>query len=497
MDVAQFQFNKMFSGGDMKTDVSPGSLLDCFLRQDEMAYTQQAEAPLPVDQVFMNSRALVSVASDAWQENEAATVTGEPVAVKKEVMAVIGGLEKMAQSGEFCSALQNLEVGEVELMEWEDALKRLGQDEDHSNVRSDLDSVLTNDIFDYIESVLFKEKGESPAPPSCLSEVGPFSELCEPQLFQAPGPGYSRLSGLYAHQQGAVNGTAVPEPGQRSGSSQRLSHQGPLPPRADPGLPPLQELQLHDIFSPSIELPELTVPLPADGDCGWAGPGHRGRPAPAQQLLLLQSSAQQPTSAMDILPPLIPCTDFSPSNGPVGFSAPRLQKNVLFERRSLQQKPPQAGAAQNGHDGTPAFQSQTSQSQTFPRAGLWPPGVTGLNRLQPGGPSLSGGPAAAQNSCMFSQHFPSSGPAGGSALSLSGAPGLRGDVAAPPEQSPPHGSCYFQWSSSGQPVVDTSAISQDNATVSPLTANMSNMSSAEHAHNIQHYLDSSRQVKSS
>ncbi|XP_028250058.1 aryl hydrocarbon receptor-like [Parambassis ranga] len=497
VDVAQFQFNKMFSSGDMKADVSPGSLLDCFLRQDEMAYTQRVEAPLPVDQVFMNSRALVSVASDAWQGNEAVAMTGEPVVVKKEakqsVMAVIGGLEKMAQSGDFCSALQNLEVGEVELMEWEDALKRLGQDEDHSNVRSDLDSVLTNDIFDYIESVLFKEKGESPTPPSCLSEVCPFSELCEPQLFQAPSPGYSPVSGLYAHQQGAVNGTAVPEPGQRTSSSQRLSHQGPLPPRADPGLPPLQELQLQDIFSPSIELPELTVPLSADGDfqaCGRAGSRHRGGPAPAQQLL--QSSAQPPNSAMDILPPLIPCTDFSPSNGPVGFSAPCLQKNVLFERRSLQQKLAPAGTVQNGHDSMPAFRSQTSQSQTFPRAGLWPQGVTGLNHPQPG--PLAGGQAAAHNSCVFSQHFPS-GPAGGGALSLSGAPDLRGDD-APLEQSPPHGSCYFQWSSS-QPVVGTSAISQENATVSPLTtpSNMSTMSSSEHAHNIQHYLDSSRQTQ--
>lgn len=549
VDITQFQFNKLFSNSDMKKDVTPGSLVDCFLKQDEAVYTQNVDAPLPVDQVFMDSRALVSVASDSWQGNEATAATSDPVVVKEEakqsVMAVIDSLGKMAQNGDFAAALQNLEVGDAELVEWESALKRLNQDEDqHGNVRSDLDSILTNDIFDYIDSVLFKEKGDDclgPLPSSCLSGVqqdpyaraAHFSELCEAQLFTAPSPerAFSPMNGLYASRQQA-NGVPVAEPPHVFDAGLKLSHQGPLLPPADSSLPPLQQLQLQDIFSPSIELPELTVPDISAGDvfasfpsCGQAASHHVGCPqgvsAPVQQasqLLLQQNNLQPPVlagtgpllqnsvqqsnsvapSVADVLPPLIPCSDFSSSapNIPVSFPTPVLQETLPFEAhgrplqqwpQSQQQKLPHAGMVQNGHGPTPAFQS--SESQTFPGAGFWPRSVPALSHAQQQG-ALAGSQAASQNSCMFSQHF-SSSPAGGDVLALSGSAGLRG---ADPslDQSPPQGSCYFQWSH-GDPVVGTSAITQESATVSPLTAAAA-MSSAELS-SIQHYLDGGRPVQ--
>lgn len=559
VDITQFQFNKMFNNtDDIKKDVTPGSLLDCFLSQDERAYTQPVDPPLPVDQVFLDSEALISVASDVWHDSGTTTTSSDPVALKEEakqsVMAVIDNLEKMAQDGDFSAALQNLEVSDAELMEWENTLKGLSQDEGQQNgVRSELDSILTNDIFDFIDSVLFKEKGDhclNTGTPACLTAVNnnqqvPFTQavqlsaagLSEPQLFQAPSPdcSYSPVNGLYAHQQNAMNGPvtagqSLAESAQMFSSTQKLSHHGPLMPQADTNLPPLQQLQLQDIYSPSIELPELTVSDASAASapfqsCAQAPINHMGFPTAqtqSSQLLrgpqnnlqapaitangqLLQSSVQQPNNValgvMDILPPLIPCNDFvssSTPNIPIPFPTTCLQGRSAFETHNhqvqqwpqgQQQKLPHAGVMQNGHEPMPACHSQTPQSQTFPRAGLWPRNVTGLSHTQQGG--LTCGQAATHSSCMFDQHF-SNSPAGGDVLALSGSSGLRGaDTSL--DQSPPQGSCYFQWSHS-EPVVGTSAINQENANISPLTA-PPNMSSSEHTLNIQHYLECPRQTQ--
>lgn len=554
VDITQFQFNKMFGNNDMHKDVNPGSLLDCFLRQDETVYTQSVDPPIPVDQVFMDSRALVSISSDSWQESGASTTSADPVVVKEEakqsVMAVIDNLEKLAQNGDFCTALQDLDVGDAELTEWENALKRLSQNEDQqSNVSSELDSILTNDIFDYIDSVLFNETDEdcmNTNPPTCLTAVNnnqqdPFIQaarlsdtgLCEPHLFQTPSPGrtYSPMNGIYAHQQDAMNGTVITgESAQIFSNTQKLSHHGPLVPQADTTLPPLQQLQLQDIFSPSIELPELTVPdnlapFQSFGQAsisqmgcpqGISGQTQSGQlltcprnnlqaPAMAANGQFLQSSVKQPNNVapvlMDILPPLIPCNDFNPSstpNIPIPFATACLQGSPPLEThnhqvqqwpQSQQQTLPHAGVMQNGHELMPACHSQTPESQTFPRAGLWPRSVAGLSHTQQGG--LACGQAATHNSCMFNQHF-SSSPAGSDVQAVVGSLGLRGTDASL-DQSPPQGSCYFQWSQS-EPVVGTAAINQENANISPLTA-PPNMSSSEHALTIQHYLESHRQIQ--
>uniref|UniRef100_A0A8C2Z103 Aryl hydrocarbon receptor 2 n=1 Tax=Cyclopterus lumpus TaxID=8103 RepID=A0A8C2Z103_CYCLU len=527
VDVAQFQFNKMFSNvEDMKKDVTPGSLLDCFLSQDQSVYMQVPDAPLPVDQVFMDSQALVSVPGDSWQGGGDAAA-GDVVIVKEEakqsVMAVIDNLEKMAHDGDFCAALQNLDVSDAELMEWENTLKRLGEDgEQHSNVKSDLDSVLTNDIFDFIDTVLFKEKGdECLEAPSCLTAANdhrpdPFGQVGpgEPPLFETPSPDrtYSPMNGLYARQQEAMVRPAIAEPPQIF--TQKLSHLGPLIPPADPNQPAVHQLHLRDIFSPSIELPELTVPGASAPfpSCGRAPSGHMGRPLgiPNQtqpgQLLhcpqnsfpapavapngrFLQSSARQPNNvapgAMEVPHPLISCKAFNAlgaPNIPAPFATPCLQGSSSFQPhgqqvQQWQQRPPHAGVVQNGHEPTAARHSQTPGGQTLPSAGLWPSGAAGLNNGQQGG--LSCGQAAAHSSCMFDQHF-SSSPAGGDVLALSGFSDLRGADASL-DQSPPRGSCYFQWVH-GESVVGTSAINQEKTSISPPP-------------NMQHYLEHHRQTQ--
>ncbi|XP_032371096.1 aryl hydrocarbon receptor isoform X2 [Etheostoma spectabile] len=566
VDLQQFQFNKMFSNvNKMKEDVTPGSLLDCFLSQDETAYMPRTvDTPLPVDQVFMDSQALVSIASDSWQDDGTTATTSDPVVVKEEakqsVMAVIDNLEQMAQNGDFCTALQNLDVGDAELMEWNNALKRLSQDQDQqSNVRSELDSILTNDIFDYIDSVLFKDKGEdclNGSPPSCLPAVNnnqqdPITQaarlsatgLGDQQLFQTPSPKrtYSPMNGLYAHQQDAMTGPAIAgrslvESTQIFNSTQKLSH-GPLIPPVDTNLPPLQQLQLQDIFSPSIELPELTVPdtLAPFQSCGQTSISQMGcpqgtsaqirsnrllqslqnnvqAPAIAANGQLLQSSVQQPNNVapgiIDILPALIPCSDFnstSAPNVPIPFATPCQQGSASFETHNHQfhqfqqwppshgQKLPHTGIMQNGQKLMPACHSLTPESQTFPHAaGLWPRDVTGLNPTQQHG-GLTCGQAATHSSCMFNQHF-SSGPAGGDVLAQLGPPGPLRGAEVSLDESPPQDSCYFQWSHSESVVGTSGAINQENVNIGPLTA-PPNMPATEHPLNIQHYLEYQRHTQ--
>lgn len=540
VDVSQFQFNKMFDG-DVHKDVAPGSLVDCFLKQDETAYTQTPDPPLPVDQVFMDSRALLSIPSDSWQEGGVESATPAPVVVKEEarqsVMTVIENLEKLAQNGDLCSVLQNLDVVDAELMELENVLNTLGQGGDlHNGAGSELDSILTNDIFDHIDTLLFKEKGENGmngSLPSCLTVNNQQQEafVQAAQLFQTQSQGstFSPLNGIFSHQQGPINGLGQSLTGssQIFNNTQKLSHQAPPTAQADANLPPLQHLQLQDIF-PAIELSQLTVPGASADDasaifqsCGQARVGcpqgipgqvpsgqhllcpqrNLHAPAMAANGQMLQSCVKQPNNVrpglMDVLPPLIPCSDFNSSstpNIPIPFSTAQRNPPLETHNHQVQQWPqsqpqmlPHAGIMQNGHELMPACHSQTSKGPTFPHAGLWPRSAPRLNHVQQGG--LACGQEATQSSCMFDQHF-SCTPPGGDVMALSGASGLMGaDMSL--DQSPPQGSCYFQWSHS-EPVVGTSAIDQENANISPPTA-PSSMSPSEHSLSMQHYLEGHRQ----
>lgn len=526
VDVSYLQFNKQFSNNDAPVDVNPGSLVDCLLKQDESAYTQTINGPLPLDQVFADSRALLSVPSDAWQENTAVT----PVVVKEEakqsVMNMINKLEKLAQDGDLCSVLQGLDIPDVGVMELENTLNRLGQEENRKNsVGSELDEILMNDIFEYIDGALFKDKdGPNGSTPGCLTAANnqhqdAFAQSAlpwEPQMFQTPKPDctYSPVNSVYPYQQDVMNGSGVTE------QNLPLSHPAPPTAQADASMPPLQHLQLQDIFSPSIVLPPLTVPDTAPQDASTAFQSCRqphmrplrGIPAPTQSIQpflrpqsnlqapvnreLLQNSVMQPNHVVprvsDMIPPLVPCKDLNSSMAstvPLPFRAGCLQRSQPLQTdnhqvqqwpQSQQPAPPFASIMQNGHEPAPACHGQTSEGPPFPPAGLWPGGGPELNHGQQGG--LACGQAAAQSSCMFNQRF--------DVMALSGSSDLRGaDVC----QSPPQGSCYFQWKHS-EPVVGTSAIVQESATVSPLMAPSSALPS-EHTLSAQHYLEGRRQTQ--
>uniref|UniRef100_A0A3Q2QD33 Aryl hydrocarbon receptor-like n=1 Tax=Fundulus heteroclitus TaxID=8078 RepID=A0A3Q2QD33_FUNHE len=523
MDISQLKFNKMFESEDTKKDMLPTSLLDCFLRHDETIYTQTVDTPLPVDRVFMDSHALVSVGSNEWQESNSAA---GPMLVKEEtkqsVVAVIDSLEKLTQGGEFEDVLGNLDIDDAELMEWESCFKRLHQEEDpQRSAGSDLDNFITDEIVDFIDSV-FKERGEgclNSLTSGCLKELNmSSSELCEPQLFQTQSPdcSYSPANGCYARAGETLNRESAPI----ASRNQKVSHQGsPI----DSSMPPLQQLQLQDIFSPAIELPQLSVPnisvnasFPANLSCHQVSIGpasssqsgygqaqqlvqpgsHLGAPGLTGAGRTLQSSAPHMSSTApgvkNLLPPKSSHSSV-PSTVTAGYHPEFLQKGVMFENYSapLQQRLPHAGMVQNGHDPMGTAQSQHVGNQTFPHASFCPSSVSRHKQMELGGPA--GSQAAPSSSCMFEQHFPSL-PAGGNILSPCGAPDFNGaNVSLGP--SPHQASRYSQWSSSELPM-GTSAINQEIATIRPLTAAPS-MAPAEDSCAMHHYLDNNLQTQSS
>ncbi|XP_024142172.1 aryl hydrocarbon receptor [Oryzias melastigma] len=449
VDVMQFQFDKMFGDSAAEKDVLPGSLLDSFLRQDEGIYAQRVEPPLNIDQVFMDSHPLLSIASDPRQEGDApAAETLEVKEEQRSILAMVDSLERLSQNGEFEEVLEQLQADDT--AEWERALKRFNLESDLQRPPADL---LSEDIFDYIDSVF--KKGEeflSGNPPSCLADSFPASELCDPSPFAAQSP-----IGMFS----MANGLPPPHP----------APQERLLPAADGGLPPLQQLQLQDIFTLSDELPELAIPdisadIPALQECQLAPPG---RPN-------VGSVRVQPPNVTGngpllpqggVLPPVIPCMNFTSPNastGPAGFPAP-IQKRAAFgvlgdpvQPWTQSQTLPYSGVMQNGHESAPPFQS--TERQTFPQ--FWP----------------AGGQTAPPQSCMVETHF-SSGPSGGNVPPHGESSGLGGN--------PLPGFCRFRWR--GGEV----ATNQEGGAINPLMA----PPGAELAHNNnKHYLNGVGQAKS-
>ncbi|XP_011488315.2 aryl hydrocarbon receptor-like isoform X2 [Oryzias latipes] len=436
VDVMQFQFDKIFGDSNMEKDVLPGSLLDSFLQQDEVIYAQRVEPPLPVDQVFMDSHPLLSIASDPRQGGDAPTAeTPEVKEEQQSILAVVDSLERLAQTGEFEEVLEQLQADDT--AEWERALKRFNVGVDLQRTSGD---ILTEDIFDYIDSVF--QKGEeflSENPPSCLADSFPASELCEPLPFMAFSAG---------------NGLPPPE---------QAPQERPLPAAAD-GLPPLQQLQLQDIFALSEGLPELAIPdisadISALQNCQQAPVRPAGRPnvgsvrvQPPDPLQSVVVTANRP----QLLPHGdVPSMNFSSPNAstaPAGFPAPMQKQAAISDPlQPWTQMLPYSGTLQNGHESAALFHG--SERQTFQQAAFWqtaPPG-----------------------SCMMEPRF-SSSPSGG-------------DV--PTHSESPQGPCRYRWRGRE---VGPSAVSKEGAAIHPLTV----PPGAELAHNNKHYLNGMAQTKS-
>ncbi|XP_010862832.2 aryl hydrocarbon receptor [Esox lucius] len=591
LDATEFQTNPPKIRKVESLD--PQSLLGSLLKQDESIYIQPQEPQLPIDRAFMDSRALTNVASNSWQSSVEPSRDNngdDPRLGKQEeaVVAIIDALEKMERDGELCAALQELDVDTAELMEWESALLRLSQDT-NLTVNGELDDIMTNDILSYVEDALFKESSEG----SCNqlncstmvknsnsnlftgvqvnnnSGVGTFTEPlsatgvgpCKPGLhvnhsFVDNVSPVNCLNGL-SHGQVVDNGPVVSAGQKQQGAqqllngSQRLSHFRPQILETDVNIPPLQRLQLNDIFTPSLVLPELRIPESSGqngsfgnhtaGSCAQAPNKHMGSPQgetgqvhsnhsspqhfphngfPAMSLNGPQQFSVPPSnhvapSLVDAWASVVPGNEYvtgqnesvhlNPSNHQrkvclqgttASFQSLKVQSEQQWPLNEQQQQlPPPTSTMrnelmQNGHTFIPDCLSQATETQRVPLTGLWSLSTNGLHH-QPQQGGLANGHLTPSSSCMF-ENLPPPLPNGNSQVD-----GARlahplsvcqRRIVDPQDRSPPKGSCYFQWGLS-EPVVGTSAVMQDNPGItSPSGPLEANITIPEGLEAMQQYL---------
>ncbi|KAM3600428.1 uncharacterized protein V6R79_023328 [Siganus canaliculatus] len=148
--------------------LDPASVLGSFQRQDHTVYTQPpAQSPqLPafdqiqdldleqpqssLEQAFLDSRALLSVPGQT-STSQNRTLTGDFTSE-----AMMDSLEQiLVDIGDI--GLEGLDVEETELRDWENTLVRMSQEK--TDEARDLERILANDVFSYVEEALRRESG--------------------------------------------------------------------------------------------------------------------------------------------------------------------------------------------------------------------------------------------------------------------------------------------------------------------------------------------------
>ncbi|KAG9349185.1 hypothetical protein JZ751_029509 [Albula glossodonta] len=271
-------------------DLNPDSLLGSLLKQDQSIYIQppDADPQFSLEKAFMDSHALLSIPGDTWQK---------PTGVVKEesaMQAMIDTLEQIVGDRAFCSSMEELDT--AELKEWENALLRMNIRDNDMSV--ELNDILTNDIFSYVEEALFKEASVSPssgqlsametnpAPPrdfpsNPLGNQASFVEVpgslpdVELQTSMLTGSqGFNHCNSILIDQARAEPQTSfLGVGGQGAGNEvrgmQKLTHVGPQIPA---------QMQQSEVFTPPLELPDLRAQSGlVNFDPALASAGSRGQ----------------------------------------------------------------------------------------------------------------------------------------------------------------------------------------------------------------------------
>ncbi|XP_047657232.1 aryl hydrocarbon receptor 2 [Tachysurus fulvidraco] len=149
----------------------PSSLLSSMLKQDETVYQPNNDptSQFCLEKAFRDSHALLNVPGKPWAGAERGTV-----GIKEEstVQEMMGSLQQIIGDSSMCGNLEELSIDREELKEWENALLRMNN-LSTSELSVEINDILTNDIFSYVEDVLFKECSNNMQDqlPECLSEL--------------------------------------------------------------------------------------------------------------------------------------------------------------------------------------------------------------------------------------------------------------------------------------------------------------------------------------
>lgn len=147
--------------------LDPASVLGSLHRQDHSVYSCTPKAgpqSLPpvtetldlehpqssLEQAFWDSHALLSVPGQT-QTSEETPVTGDLMAdaMMESLEQIMGDIEN--------GGMEGFEIEEAELRDWENTLVR--KNNERQDVLNDLNQVLANDVFSYVEEALMRETG--------------------------------------------------------------------------------------------------------------------------------------------------------------------------------------------------------------------------------------------------------------------------------------------------------------------------------------------------
>ncbi|TUA20070.1 Aryl hydrocarbon receptor [Bagarius yarrelli] len=148
----------------------PSSLLSSMLKQDERIYEPNSDPNSQpyLDNAFWDSHALLNVPGKSWE------VEKNTVGIKKEsaVQEMMESLQQIIEDSSMCGNLKELSLDQRELREWEHTLQQMSS-LSNNEASVELNDILTNDIFSYVENMLFKESSNNmnDTLPECLSEL--------------------------------------------------------------------------------------------------------------------------------------------------------------------------------------------------------------------------------------------------------------------------------------------------------------------------------------
>lgn len=492
-------------------ELDPDSLLGSFYKQSHAAYMQpDSESQFSMEKVFMESRALVNVPSTSWQHETCDTKDAT-------LSAILDTFEQMAAGDDLGTALQGMDMDSSELNDWETALMRL-RPITKDGGESSLDDILTDDILSYLEETLVKESPDciQALPQNCVRQDNgvPISKFHTGQRVNFGGSCVNGANTFPTNMRSVQQGFGAPD-------SAIKDTQIALP--ESDSIPPLQDLQLDDIFpklqncnglqqnglatsSPWEKSPQVGISN-GIGLHSSASVGSFVKPNGCNFSQLNRHSLSNCKTTQISSVQSFPAAQCQPHVGmPISSAAHQSydqsghvsldrKRNVAMDQTnpsvfsspgtnfSIQQMNNRNSFGPDAHvNGT----MPNSVSMPFQNSHCqWPQNVAqhvGLNpqnsppesllnfvneqyHSEPTAGVTSGEPST-PSSCMFETCSPPSAP-----LSQPPHTGKVIAMSSPwkavnHSQSPPQASCYFQWSPS-KPVVGTASIPQDNACISP------------------------------
>ncbi|KAL6462043.1 hypothetical protein MHYP_G00301880, partial [Metynnis hypsauchen] len=157
--------------------MAPSSLLSSRLKQDHSIYqpNNDPNSQFCLEKAFRDSHALLNVSRNVWQPAGGSGTAESTAGIKEEakVQDMMVALQQIIADSSLCGTMEELNVDQEELKEWENALLRMSNLNHEAETPIELNDIMANDIFSYVEDMLFKETspGLSEKLPECLSEL--------------------------------------------------------------------------------------------------------------------------------------------------------------------------------------------------------------------------------------------------------------------------------------------------------------------------------------